>query len=304
MVGAVGFLMMLPRAPGWGLRWTGRRLLGGGLTTPRQTLSPMRCLPPNQAHWSTASVGEERFAPFSTVFSLPFHGGLCLGVQLPDALADTALPPELHEEEVAFASDLSQIRAAEFLGGRVAIRRAMGAKLAETVGPIHRSSRGAPVLSNGIRGSISHKRHVAVALVQTGPCSPVGGRIGVDIEDLHPTRYKGRLAQRVLLEEEVDKLGSLESTGLTKDQEVLLAFSFKEAVYKAIDPFLERFVSFQEVVASFSPDGSCSARMVAPEFPSSTTESEPSLHITGSWVQVGRYAVTAATASIVEGDGG
>ena len=77
----------------------------------------------------------------------------------------------------------------------------------------------------------------------------------------------------------MDKLGSLESTGLTKDQEVgrppqcasrggllpvcaalevdaltkkaldppqvLLAFSFKEAVYKAIDPFLERFVSFQ-----------------------------------------------------------
>ena len=40
------------------------------------------------------------------------------------------------------------------------------------------------------------------------------------------------------------------------EEEVLLRFSFKEAVYKAIHPFLERSVDFSEVEIEPLQDGS------------------------------------------------
>lgn len=59
-----------------------------------------------------------------------------------------------------------------FLGGRLAIRRALngmkGAAAASASLAILHNQDGAPLLPEGISASISHKRHMAVALVQSG----------------------------------------------------------------------------------------------------------------------------------------
>lgn len=54
-----------------------------------------------------------------------------------------------------------------FLGGRLAIRRALGG-VTESASAILHNQHGAPVLPEGVSASISHKRHMAVALVQSG----------------------------------------------------------------------------------------------------------------------------------------
>lgn len=62
------------------------------------------------------------------------------------------------------------------------------------------------------------------------------------------------LARRLLTENEQKRLGML--TGLCSTEgEVLLRFSFKEAVYKAIHPFLLRPIGFMEVEVDPNVDG-------------------------------------------------
>lgn len=43
------------------------------------------------------------------------------------------------------------------------------------------------------------------------------------------------------------ELGALEGAGVSVESELLLRFSLKESVYKAIHPFVRRYVSFHEV---------------------------------------------------------
>jgi 4'-phosphopantetheinyl transferase EntD len=42
---------------------------------------------------------------------------------------------------------------------------------------------------------------------------------------------------------------------------VLWRFAAKEAIYKALDPWVERLVSFQEVAIDRAPDGRTSVRL-------------------------------------------
>lgn len=179
---------------------------------------------------------------------------------------------------------------------------------------------GAPVLPEGVAASISHKRHMAVALVQPGCDGYVGAkrlgatyvysrmtratiardlpspalytryvdgsmrasvvevallaqetlqscrrarvgllrkltlrdrrshhRAGVDIE-LPGVRRRKDLRRRVLTPQECDNLGGV--PGVSEEEEVLLRFSMKEAVYKAAHPFLRRPLGFKDVSAS------------------------------------------------------
>ncbi len=43
------------------------------------------------------------------------------------------------------------------------------------------------------------------------------------------------------------ELGSLAALGIGAESEILLRFSLKESIYKAIHPFVRRYVAFQEV---------------------------------------------------------
>ena len=101
---------------------------------------------------------------------------------------------------------------------------------------------------------MSHKRTMAVALCarETDPRAT----IGVDVEDLRPLLTD--IAPRVLTS---DELAALPPQGPARDAAVLLAFSAKEAIYKALDPWVHRFVGFQEASVARSVDGSLTARL-------------------------------------------
>ena len=67
---------------------------------------------------------------------------------------------------------------------------------------------------------------------------------GVDIE-LPAVRRRSDLRRRVLTPRECGSLGDVH--GVTAEEEVLLRFSIKEAVYKAAHPFLHRPLGFKDV---------------------------------------------------------
>ena len=107
-------------------------------------------------------------------------------------------------------------------------------------GPVLATPRGAPALPPGVRGSISHKDDLAAALASRDD----GWEIGLDLETLEPARE--RIGRLVLTPEEASELAGL---GAEDYWPALLArFSAKEALYKALDPFVERYVGFQEVL--------------------------------------------------------
>ncbi len=116
------------------------------------------------------------------------------------------------------------------------------------------NERGAPVVPAGFLGSISHKSDIAVALVtpheegstelleHAGP-RRAGVAIGIDIEQ----RFMGKhdISSHVLTERELSELSGMPQTA--RGEQVMLRFSLKESIYKAIDPFLHRFVGFEEM---------------------------------------------------------
>lgn len=66
----------------------------------------------------------------------------------------------------------------------------------------------------------------------------------MDIE-LPAVRRRADLRRRVLTQQEVDNLGGV--SGLSEEEDVLLRFSMKEAVYKAAHPVLRRPLVFKDV---------------------------------------------------------
>jgi 4'-phosphopantetheinyl transferase EntD len=182
-------------------------------------------------------------------FDLNLEHGLCVGVHLPDTpdaiatLAETALLPE----ERAFAQGMAPARRRTWIGGRVAQRCALARAWLEAPAVLPHD-RGAPTLPVGMAGSISHKEAFAAALIAREPKA----RVGVDVELDAPRAYD--IARIVLAEDEEVELAPLGPAD--RAREVLLRFSAKEAIYKALDPFVRRFVSFKEVSVSPRPDGS------------------------------------------------
>jgi enterobactin synthetase component D len=180
-------------------------------------------------------------------FDLPLEHGRCVGVKLPklpaqvDALAETLLPAER-----TLAAGLGEVRRRTWVGGRVAMRQALLRARIEAPAVLS-DPRGAPLLPPGVSGSISHKTQRATAIVAREPFA----RLGVDIED----DVVGSLdiSRRVLSHQEVEELASL-APG-PRAREVLLRFSAKEALYKALDPFVQRYVAFGEVSISPQVDG-------------------------------------------------
>jgi 4'-phosphopantetheinyl transferase EntD len=149
----------------------------------------------------------------------------------------------LHPEEIALAAPFAPRRRRVFAAGREAMRRALSALgHAREDLSILSNARGAPILPEGFRGSISHKETIAVALARRS-----GDRgdphLGIDVEiDRERTIDVSR---RVLTDEELSEAGALDPTAFQAF--VLRRFSMKEAIYKAIDPFLRRYVGFREV---------------------------------------------------------
>ncbi len=119
---------------------------------------------------------------------------------------------------------------------------------------------GRPRVPKGFMGSISHKKTTGVAIVNTIPNdNETGGndtlpRIGIGV-DIEYRFSKGRsIAKRILTPNEIQDLGKLD--GMTDEEEVMLRFSLKESVYKAMHPLICQFVGFQEAEITPRNDGS------------------------------------------------
>jgi 4'-phosphopantetheinyl transferase EntD len=174
--------------------------------------------------------------------------GACVIVALAAADADAALAA-LAPAEQERAAQLGPGRRREFIAGRTALRLALAGD-APAATPLLSDDRGAPVLPAGWVGSISHKAttggSLAAALV-----APAGtGRVGVDLERAGPPRQD--IARRVLTARELAQLARDEQAA--RGSAVTLRFAIKEAIYKAIDPYLRRYVGFTEVELDFAGD--------------------------------------------------
>lgn len=148
-------------------------------------------------------------------------------------------------DEREVAARRSPTRRREFVAGRTALRAALGLEVA-----IVSDERGAPVLPSGWVGSISHKGARAAALA-----APAGsGHVGLDLEIAAEPR--GAIERRVLT--------AREQAQLTSRREITLRFALKEAVYKAVDPIVRRYVAFDEVEVEPDAGGGCRVRVVDP----------------------------------------
>jgi enterobactin synthetase component D / holo-[acyl-carrier protein] synthase len=185
---------------------------------------------------------EQRFAA-----SLPF--GACVGVSLPEKADDEAgWPATLHPDERAVARSLGEARRASWIGGRVALRAALETAGLPAADALLATARGGPRLPAGAAGSISHKGDLVVAMA--APAGQPAATLGVDLEQLRPLRAD--LAARVLTPGERE---GLPPPGPDREAHLLRVFCAKEAVYKALDPWLARYVGFHEVEIGFEAGG-------------------------------------------------
>jgi 4'-phosphopantetheinyl transferase EntD len=182
-------------------------------------------------------------------FDLSLEHGRCIGLYLPKgdepvaALADSVLLPD----ERTFAEGLGSVRRRSWVGGRAALRVALS-RAGLHAPAVLADARGAPRLPVSVAASISHKEDVAVALVAS---ASAGVHLGVDIET--DTDRVLDISSKVLADDELRELARLAPHD--RGREVLLRFSAKESIYKAIDPFVARWVGFKEVSVSPHPAG-------------------------------------------------
>lgn len=189
-------------------------------------------------------------------YTVAFHHatphGVLAAVRLPsepDPVPEPVLA-RLHAPEADLARTFRKFRQVQFVGGRLAMAEVL--RLLE-VGPaaVLPDARGTPVLPAGWTGSVSHKRDLAVAMAARSD----HGTLGVDLEDYGPSRLG--IAERILRDEELERIRAL-----PPDRQwiaLLLRFSIKESVYKALDPWVRRYVGFKE--ASVAPDLEGGARV-------------------------------------------
>jgi len=180
--------------------------------------------------------------------------GVLSAVHIPDAPdpVPSDVLARLHPEEATHAVTLRKYRQVQFVGGRLALRQALEQMGAPTVAALS-DDRGAPVLPKGFVGSISHKRDLAVAMVARA----AHGSVGVDLEDYAPAR--NGIADRILVAEEIAAMEAL-----PEDRRwiaLVLRFSIKEAIYKAIDPFVRRYVDFHEAIVHPDLHGHAEVRL-------------------------------------------
>jgi enterobactin synthetase component D len=168
--------------------------------------------------------------------------GVCTIVALEDHDVEDAYA-KLPAAERAHADSLGPLRRREMICGRTALHDALASlepNLATS--PILADDRGAPVLPAGWVGSVSHKGERGAALV-----APVSAaRVGVDLELAQPSRQD--IARYILTRREQELLGD-------RGRGATLRFSIKEAIYKAIDPFVRRYVAFTEVELDVTDEG-------------------------------------------------
>jgi enterobactin synthetase component D len=182
----------------------------------------------------------------------------------------------LHPDEQASAAAMSANRRRDWVAGRAALRAALHRGGLVPAGPIDSDDRGAPRLPTGAVGSISHKRGLAVALAAAAD----GWSRGIDVELDAAPRFD--IARRVLTPPEAALIAALPEDA--RGRAIMRTFAIKEAVYKAIDPYLRRYVGFLEVAVNVLDDGTA------------TIESGLPVAVEAAWSRIGGLVVCSARA--------
>ncbi len=204
----------------------------------------------------------------------------------------------LHEDERTLASAMIPERRVAFAAGRHALRAAL-AHIDPTQGPptLLSSSRGAPRLPPGFSGSISHKRTRAVAVAADLRGTTEERAIGIDLEH-RPTEAdtaRPSIAKRVLTPYERDAL--LAHDALVHREKTLIYFALKEAVYKSIDPFVQRYVHFTEVELDLHDNGEATVRLLLPD------ENVANIAVHAHWRMDDAWIVAIASSTLSDRDG-
>ena len=139
---------------------------------------------------------------------------------------------------IPFPTDLARAvvkRRAEYLAGRWCSQQLLTAY--QITGVVERSPQCAPLWPAGVSGSISHAENRALAVAV---CDTVAWRIGVDTE---------RFDRLTMLETASEVTDAGESALLERCMQdtalgILLAFSAKESLYKALWPEVRTFFGF------------------------------------------------------------
>jgi 4'-phosphopantetheinyl transferase EntD len=158
--------------------------------------------------------------------------------------------PGLHPDESLRAVELRGARRTSFVAGRIALARALDELGAPRVA-VGSDDRGAPIVTPGFVGSVSHKGELGVGLAAIDE----GMRVGVDVETIHEIR--SGIERLVLVDEERARLALLPEH--ERSRALLASFSVKESIYKAIDPFVRRYVGYREAIVEL-PEGAAMER--------------------------------------------
>ncbi len=183
--------------------------------------------------------------PFTVAFTHATPHGVLTAIHIPDSpdpVPDGVLAT-LPAAESEHARGLRGYRQVQFVGGRIALRESclvMGVRS----GAILSDDRGAPLIPAGLAGSVSHKATLAVSMVARDGL----GTLGVDLEDYGPQRLG--IGPRVLTAVELAAIADHPTD--RRWFGILVRFSLKEAIYKALDPYVHRYVGFHE--AEVTPD--------------------------------------------------
>jgi enterobactin synthetase component D len=200
---------------------------------------------------------------------------------------------QLHPLEAALARSLPGPRRATFVAGRTAIRTAM-ASLREVPipgdTPILRTHRGAPLLPEAVTGSVTHKRTLAMAAV--APRSGTLQHIGLDLEARPTARDLERpsIARKILTAAEFSWLEQFDHDPLHQREQLLVHFALKEAVYKAIDPFVERYVRFTEVELDLTHADNVRVTLHLPEPSVADIRVDAHWHTDSDWIVAMAYS--------------
>lgn len=168
-----------------------------------------------------------------------------------------------------------------FVGGRIALRRCMFSLGYESnTHPILTDScSGAPLLPSSISGSISHKDRLVAAytILYDGRT-----RVGVDLERCS-NKAADRMFNKILTEAERKNITNGNLTNIKTLERIMLLFSFKEAIFKAIHPKLNRSIGFQEVTTLLSSNDDDHKSAGSAEFDFSNLASNEKLVGEGCW---------------------
>ncbi|APR85568.1 4'-phosphopantetheinyl transferase entD [Minicystis rosea] len=208
--------------------------------------------------------------------------GVVRVVSIPDDTPPTEVLSALLPEEQAFAATLSPLRRGTWVAGRLALASALTSIGAPRTSMLS-TPRGAPSLPRGFAGSVSHKRRMAVALAALD----TGAGLGVDLEELVAGAHD--ISRKILTTAEL----AIVDAGSSQDRfrEVLVRFSIKESIYKAVDPFVQRYVGFKEAEVDPGPwsDGIQMARAQL-----SLEQGEGPFAVEGAWVEIGGHVISSA----------